>query len=32
MSENDRDYIQSIERGFAVLMAFDEKNPNPSLA
>lgn len=32
VSENDRDYIQSIERGFAVLMAFDEKNPNPSLA
>ncbi len=32
VSENDRDYIQSIERGFAVLTAFDEKNPNPSLA
>src|SRR5690606_10957480 len=29
---NDRDFIQSIERGFAVLHAFDDKDPNPSLA
>ncbi|MFZ2528650.1 MAG: IclR family transcriptional regulator C-terminal domain-containing protein [Rhodococcus sp. (in: high G+C Gram-positive bacteria)] len=28
----DRDFIQSIERGFAVLEAFDDKDPNPSLA
>ncbi|MFZ2175809.1 MAG: IclR family transcriptional regulator C-terminal domain-containing protein [Rhodococcus sp. (in: high G+C Gram-positive bacteria)] len=32
MSENDRDYIQSIERGFAVLLAFDAQRPNPTLA
>jgi IclR family pca regulon transcriptional regulator len=31
-TESDRDYIQSIERGFAVLLAFDEERPNPSLA
>ncbi|TSE01566.1 helix-turn-helix domain-containing protein [Skermania sp. ID1734] len=30
--ENDRDYIQSIERGFAVLLAFDAEHPNPTLA
>ncbi|MFC7448368.1 IclR family transcriptional regulator domain-containing protein [Rhodococcus daqingensis] len=32
MTENDRDYIQSIERGFAVLLAFDASQPNPTLA
>lgn len=32
MSENERDYIQSIERGFAVLLAFDEHRPSPTLA
>ena len=30
--DNDRDYVQSIERGFAVLLAFDAEHPNPSLA
>jgi len=29
---SDRDVIQSIERGFAVLLAFDADLPNPSLA
>ncbi|MGN5237374.1 MULTISPECIES: IclR family transcriptional regulator domain-containing protein [unclassified Rhodococcus (in: high G+C Gram-positive bacteria)] len=29
---NDRDFIQSIERGFAVLHAFDDKDPKPTLA
>lgn len=29
---SDRDFVQSIERGFAVLHAFDDKDPNPSLA
>lgn len=29
---NNRDFIQSIERGFAVLHAFDDKDPNPTLA
>ncbi|MEE2032796.1 IclR family transcriptional regulator domain-containing protein [Rhodococcus chondri] len=28
----ERDFIQSIERGFAVLHAFDEKDPTPTLA
>jgi IclR family transcriptional regulator, pca regulon regulatory protein len=32
LPENDRDYIQSIERGFAVLLAFDADRPNPTLA
>lgn len=32
MLGNDRDFIQSIERGFAVLLAFDESRPNPTLA
>ncbi|QBJ97762.1 IclR family transcriptional regulator [Rhodococcus sp. ABRD24] len=32
MSNEDRDFIQSIERGFAVLLAFDEQDPTPSLA
>lgn len=32
MDENDRDYVQSIERGFAVLLAFDAAHPNPTLA
>lgn len=31
MSTSERDYIRSIERGFAVLLAFDEHNPSPSL-
>ncbi|MGW1682217.1 IclR family transcriptional regulator domain-containing protein [Saccharopolyspora sp. NPDC002376] len=30
--ETDRDYIQSIERGFTVLLAFDAERPNPTLA
>lgn len=29
---NERDFIQSIERGFAVLLAFDAELPNPTLA
>lgn len=29
---NERDFVQSIERGFAVLMAFDADLPHPSLA
>lgn len=29
---NERDFVQSIERGFAVLLAFDVDLPNPSLA
>lgn len=29
---SDRDHIQSLERGFAVLLAFDEHRPNPTLA
>ncbi|MEV6283991.1 IclR family transcriptional regulator C-terminal domain-containing protein [Kribbella sp. NPDC051770] len=28
----DRDFVQSIERGFAVLLAFDADLPNPTLA
>lgn len=32
MSDNERDYIQSIERGFAVLTAFGSDRPNPTLA
>lgn len=28
----DRDYVQSLERGFAVLLAFDEELSNPTLA
>ncbi|AEA28177.1 transcriptional regulator, IclR family [Pseudonocardia dioxanivorans CB1190] len=32
MAENDRDHIQSIERGFAVLLAFDAERTNPTLA
>ncbi|PVG80642.1 IclR family transcriptional regulator [Nocardioides gansuensis] len=31
-SGSERDYVQSIERGFAVLLAFDADLPNPSLA
>ncbi|MFC5995911.1 IclR family transcriptional regulator C-terminal domain-containing protein [Pseudonocardia hispaniensis] len=31
-TERDRDRIQSIERGFAVLLAFDDEHPNPTLA
>jgi IclR family transcriptional regulator, pca regulon regulatory protein len=29
---SERDYIQSIERGFAVLLAFDAERPSPTLA
>lgn len=32
MADDERDFIQSIERGFAVLLAFDEHDPEPSLA
>ena len=33
MSEiGDRDHIRSLERGFAVLLAFDEQRPAPTLA
>ncbi|WP_350278370.1 IclR family transcriptional regulator C-terminal domain-containing protein [Kribbella sp. HUAS MG21] len=28
----ERDYVQSIERGFAVLLAFDADHPSPTLA
>lgn len=28
---SDRDHIQSLERGFAVLLAFDAERPNPTL-
>ena len=28
----ERDYVQSIERGFAVLLAFDADRPSPTLA
>ncbi|MEU1183947.1 IclR family transcriptional regulator C-terminal domain-containing protein [Streptomyces sp. NPDC005820] len=31
-SINERDFVQSIERGFAVLMAFDEEHPRMSMA
>ena len=31
-AERDRDHIQSIERGFAVLLAFNADRPNPTLA
>jgi IclR family transcriptional regulator, pca regulon regulatory protein len=29
---NERDYVQSLERGFAVLLAFDEDTAEPTLA
>ena len=29
---SDRDFVQSLERGFAVLLAFDEQRSNPTLA
>ncbi|ONI74063.1 IclR family transcriptional regulator [Kribbella sp. ALI-6-A] len=29
---NERDYVQSLERGFAVLLAFDQELTNPTLA
>jgi IclR family pca regulon transcriptional regulator len=32
MATDERDFIQSIERGFAVLLAFDEDRVNPNLA
>lgn len=32
MAQDERDFIQSIERGFAVLLAFDEHDPEPTLA
>lgn len=28
---NERDFVQSLERGFAVLLAFDEERTNPTL-
>ena len=28
----DRDHVQSLERGIAVLLAFDEEHPEPTLA
>jgi len=31
-AEGDRDHIQSIERGFAVLLAFDEERSRPTLS
>lgn len=31
-AETDRNHIQSLERGFAVLLAFDADRPNPTLA
>lgn len=31
-AESDRDYIQSLERGFTVLVAFDAERANPTLA
>jgi IclR family pca regulon transcriptional regulator len=30
--DGDRDYVQSLERGITVLLAFDADNPEPSLA
>ena len=30
--EGDRDHIRSLERGFAVLLTFDERRPTPTLA
>jgi IclR family transcriptional regulator, pca regulon regulatory protein len=32
MTDVDRDHVQSLERGMAVLLAFDAEHPNPSLA
>ncbi|WP_432936830.1 IclR family transcriptional regulator domain-containing protein [Kribbella sp. CA-253562] len=32
MEGNERDYVQSLERGFAVLLAFDEERTSPTLA
>jgi IclR family pca regulon transcriptional regulator len=32
MPDGDRDYVQSLERGIAVLLAFDADHPEPSLA
>jgi IclR family pca regulon transcriptional regulator len=32
MEGSERDYVQSLERGFAVLLAFDEDLTNPTLA
>ncbi|MDT7746876.1 MAG: IclR family transcriptional regulator, pca regulon regulatory protein [Pseudonocardiales bacterium] len=31
-TSGDRDFVQSLERGFAVLLAFDEELANPTLA
>jgi IclR family transcriptional regulator, pca regulon regulatory protein len=31
-TNGDRDYVQSLERGFAVLLAFDADHPEPTLA
>ena len=32
MIEPDRDHVQSLERGLAVLLAFDAEHPEPTLA
>src|ERR671929_1402296 len=31
-AQGDRDHVQSLERGIAVLLAFDEEHPEPTLA
>jgi IclR family pca regulon transcriptional regulator len=32
MTDNDRDFIQSLERGLSVLLAFDDRHTRPTLA
>jgi IclR family pca regulon transcriptional regulator len=32
MSDNDRDFVQSLERGLSVLLAFDDRHTRPTLA
>jgi IclR family pca regulon transcriptional regulator len=32
MGDNDRDFIQSLERGLSVLLAFDDRHTRPTLA
>src|SRR4051812_41389383 len=32
MPENDRDHVQSLERGITLLLAFDAEHPEPTLA
>ncbi|MGZ8745348.1 MAG: IclR family transcriptional regulator domain-containing protein [Nocardioides sp.] len=32
MADGDRDYVQSLERGITVLLAFDAEHPEPTLA